>query len=95
VESPYENLPGTVALAMGLRDQDLTTDNVIISASGPHIVKCGQLKEHLLIPAYPTTSANGVLHLVHLRKNPLAGIESNITAINEKFQYLMSEVCLM
>ena len=51
-----------------------------------------EVQEHLLLPEYPATDDNGVLHIIHASNNPFQDMPSNSTGINEIFTQLMSAV---
>lgn len=78
---------------IGLNSANVSANGAKISSNGRENVLAYELQEHLLVPDYPDTDKRGVLHLIHLKRNPLENLSNDENAINEVFTQLMSSVC--
>jgi hypothetical protein len=66
----------------------------IISSNGQSRTIIHEIQEHLLLPDYPHTSYEGILHFVHC-ENPLKGIDNtDKSSICSAFTKFMSGVSL-
>lgn len=75
--------------------QDLIEQfGAVVSSNGRNKVKIEEVQDHLLIPEYPHTSVEGILHFIHLARSPLPtpGSENVTKEIFEMFTQLTSEV---
>lgn len=77
---------------LGLSQTDVSTDGTLISTNRRDTVTAYEVQEHLLIPEYPATDDNGVLHIIHASTNPFQDMPSDSGGINEIFTQLMSAV---
>ena len=58
-------------LGLGLTAEEIKSGKILITKNSIHDITVGEFDEHLCIPEYPRTSAQGVLHFIHLPINPL------------------------
>ncbi|KAJ5110975.1 hypothetical protein N7532_001510 [Penicillium argentinense] len=77
---------------ISLDQVDVSRDGTIVSGSSRDAVIAYEVQDHLMLPEYPDTDENGVLHIIHVSKNPLQNVESSSREINEIFTQLMSSV---
>ncbi|KAL2801498.1 hypothetical protein BJX63DRAFT_438812 [Aspergillus granulosus] len=54
-----------IPLMMGLTANAMTSNGVVIARNSNHKIMIKEVQEHLLIPEYPATSADGILHFIH------------------------------
>jgi hypothetical protein len=62
----------------------------VISSNGRSKISVSEVIDHLVMPEYPATSENGILHFIH-SENPIQSDEK--AAIQEAFTREMSKVC--
>jgi hypothetical protein len=79
-------------IGLGFDFINLAAGGLTISSNGPNNVSISEFQDHLTIPEYPHTSGDGILHFVHLTKDPLRGVEQNKNSVGRVFTKLMSEV---
>ena len=61
----------------------IETDGTQVSISSRDAVVAYEVQEHLILPEYPDTDKNGILHIIHASKNPLENVEDTVTVINQ------------
>jgi hypothetical protein len=67
--------------------QDLvTTQGAIVSSNGQRKITVSEIQEHLIMPEYPATANEGILHFIH-SKNPLQSQSREPQAIPDKELY--------
>ncbi|KAA8642715.1 uncharacterized protein ATNIH1004_002923 [Aspergillus tanneri] len=82
-------------IVMGLQREAATSDGVVVARNASHKIKVKEIQEHLLIPEYPATAAEGILHFIHdcnpfpSSRNPNDFSEEEI---NNIFTRLMSKI---
>jgi hypothetical protein len=81
---------GSTPITLGIK-----TDGTQVSISSRDAVIAYEIQEHLILPEYPDTDKNGILHIIHASKNPLENVEDTVTAVNQATSQLMSSVCLI
>lgn len=64
---------------------EIDKHGVIISSNGPHKITATEVQEHLIMPDYPDTSNEGIVHFIH-SKNPMENLSED-TSISETSLY--------
>ncbi|KAJ5900210.1 uncharacterized protein N7473_004280 [Penicillium subrubescens] len=67
-------------------------DGVKVSGSSRDTVIANEIQEHLILPEYPDTDKDGVLHIIHASKNPLQNLEDTTAHVNQITSQLISSV---
>jgi hypothetical protein len=80
------------SLGLGFDFVNLAAGGLTIASNGPNKVSVSEFQDHLTTPHYPHTSDDGILHFVHLKKDPLHGVVQNQKAVSRVFTTIMSEV---
>jgi hypothetical protein len=82
-------------LTMCTIQDEIDKHGVIISSNGYNKITATEVQEHLIIPDYPDTSNEGIIHFIH-SKNPLQNTseETSIseTSLHQAFTTEMSRV---
>jgi hypothetical protein len=65
-----------------------------VSGSSRDAVVAYEVQEHLILPEYPDTADNGILHIIHASKNPFENREDTSSNINQVTSQLMLSVSL-
>jgi hypothetical protein len=93
-EDNEENTSSLCSTPFTERNQTgIETDGTQVSVSSRDAVIAYEVQEHLILPEYPDTDKNGILHIIHASKNPLENVEDTVTAVNQATSQLMSSVC--
>jgi hypothetical protein len=70
---------------------EIDKHGIIISSNGPNKITATEVQEHLIMPDYPDTSNDGIVHFVH-SKNPMPEDTSSETSLYQAFTAEMSRV---
>ena len=85
-------LPGYLWLAYAKHKQNaITTSGAIISSNGRSKISVSEVMDHFIMPDYPATSENGIIHFIHCQ-NPIQSEDKS--SIREALSREMSKVCL-
>jgi hypothetical protein len=90
-EENRSNLDSSIAPS----NASIITGGTKISSSSKDAIITHEVQEHLILPEYPDTDEDGILHIIHASENPLQDIESTSAGVNEVCSQLMSSVCFM
>jgi hypothetical protein len=64
----------------------VTAQGAIISSNGRRKITVSEIQEHLIMPEYPATANEGILHFIH-SKNPIQSQSGELQAILDKEIY--------
>ena len=74
--------------------QDLIQEyGAVVSTNGRSRISVTESFDHLDVPAYPKTSADGVIHFVHFA-SPLIGTDASKAEAKGMISKHMSKVCI-
>jgi hypothetical protein len=96
---PYENNEENIS-SLGsnaptqLSQTGVETDGTKVSGSSRDTMITYEVQEHLILPEYPDTANNGILHIIHASKNLFKNSEDTGSIVNQVTSQLMLSVSL-